>query len=388
MRDKGDGTDLSPGDGLYYHVMMMMNTQNRTTEAVPPARIYKELKRYVDRGATKYAIINVSGIRPAAMSVQAMNNFLWNAEPYLNKDPEVAMKEYMQQWYAKQFSPELAADLTALRLHYYQIPYMREAMPEPHRWRGARGEHLMFTQTEELLKRYQNGIEAGEDISEMDQFSEIMKQAKGPLVETKEFFPDLWKKTLELEKRIPADRKNFYQAHFTYQVAVHMYGSQMLDFTAQAVDQYANDRDPEAFANNLKPAVAEVEKVIAQAHKAEYGKWDTMFMHVRLMDMFRTRLKLKEAIAKIEGEPYTKRYRGFMNGSFWGSAQDYMNNAEGVYPYFYKHSGRGLEVLENEQAKPEAMGEQKTEKQKLKIKVPMKGLPGREDNRKLEAYAT
>ena len=35
MRDKGDGSDLSPGDGLYYHVMMMMNTQNRTTEARP-----------------------------------------------------------------------------------------------------------------------------------------------------------------------------------------------------------------------------------------------------------------------------------------------------------------------------------------------------------------
>ena len=373
MRDKGDGTDLSPGDGLYYHVMMMMNTQNRTTEAVPPARIYKELKRYVDRGATKYAIINVSGIRPAAMSVQAMNDFLWDAEPYLNKAPEVAMKEYIEQWYAKQFSPELAADLTALRLHYYQIPYMREAMPEPHRWRGARGEHLLFYMVEELLKRYQKAIEAGEDISKLEQFAEIMKQAKGPLVETKEFFPELWKETQELEKRIPADRKKYYQAHFTYQVAVHMYGSRMLDYTVQAIDQYQKDRDPKAFATNLKPALAEVEKVIAQAHLAEYGKWDTMFMHVRLMDIFRTRLKLKEAIAKIEGKPYTKRYRGFMNGSFWGSAQDYMNNAEGVYPYFYKHSGRGLEVLENEESKPEAMEmkerklkERKMEKQKLK----------------------
>ena len=353
MRDKGDGTDLSPGDGLYYHVMMMMNTQNRTTESVPPARIYKELKRYVERGATKYAIINVSGIRPAPMSVQAMNDFLWDAEPYLNKAPEAAMKEYLEQWYAKQFSPELAADLTALRLHYYQIPYVREAMPEPIRWRGARGEHLMFYLTQELLKRYQKAIEKGEDISGMEQFSSFMKQARGPLVETKEFFPELWKETQELEKRIPEDRQHFYQAHFTYQVAVHMYGSRMLNFTVQAVDQYVADRDPKAFANNLKLAVAEIEKVIVQAHLAEYGKWDTMFMHVRLMDMFRTRLTLKEAIAKIEGKPYTKRFRGFMNGSFWGSAQDYMDHAEGVYPYFHKHTGRGLEVLESGDPMPQ-----------------------------------
>ena len=65
------------------------------------------------------------------------------------------------------------------------------------------------------------------------------------------------------------------------------------------------------------------------------------------MDMWRTRLLLTHSIARIEGKPYTSRYRGYMKGSFWGSAQDYMNNAEGVYPYFFKHSGRGLDVLED-----------------------------------------
>ena len=47
MRDDG-GVNLKKGDGLYYHVMMMMNTQNRTTEGVPPARFYSELRRYVE----------------------------------------------------------------------------------------------------------------------------------------------------------------------------------------------------------------------------------------------------------------------------------------------------------------------------------------------------
>ncbi|MDQ8195636.1 glycosyl hydrolase 115 family protein [Coraliomargarita sp. SDUM461004] len=347
MRDKGDGSDLSPGDGLYYHVMMMMNTQNRTTEAVPPARIYNELRRYVERGATKYAIINVSGIRPAAMSVQAINDFLWDAEPYLSQPADKAMQAYLQQWYAKQFSPELAADLAALRLHYYDIPYLRENMPDPTRWRGARGEHLLQYLTQEVLKKYSNAIEKGEDIRNVSGFANQMKQTKGPLTETAEFFPALWRETKALESRIPVDRRNFYQAHFTYQVAVHMYGSRMLDQVVQGVDAYLVDQNPQVFANNLKLALAELEKILSEAHKAEYGIWDTMFMHVRLMDMWRTRLMLKETIARIEGSPYTSKYRGIMNGSFWGSAQDYMNNAEGVYPYFYKHTGRGLDVLEN-----------------------------------------
>ncbi|SMP38837.1 Glycosyl hydrolase family 115 [Neorhodopirellula lusitana] len=352
MRDKGDGSDLSPGDGLYYHVMMMMNTQNRTTEAVPPTRFYSELKRYVEKDATKYAIINVSGIRPAAMSVEAITDFLWDADAALSKTPEAAMKDYLLDWYGKEFGPEQAADLTELRLHYYDIPYMREQMPMQGRWRGARAEHLLQYLTQEMLKKYGKAVQNGEDLQAISGFKNQLKQAKEPLVETAEFFPALWAQTKLLEKQIPADRRDYYQAHFTYQVAVHMHSCRMLAIVNEAFDAYLEDRDSKAFADNLKPALAELEKVLAEAHKAEYGKWDTMFMHVRLMDMWRTRLLLKETIAKIEDQPYTDGYRGFMRGSFWGSAQAYMDHGDGVFPYFYKHSGPGLEVLESGQPLP------------------------------------
>ncbi len=352
MRDKGDGSDLDPGDGLYYHVMMMMNTQNRTTEGVPPARIYSELKRYVEKGATKYAIINVSGIRPAAMSVEAITEFLWDANPGLRSSPQEAMKEYLNDWYAKEFGPELAPELTALRLHYYDIPYMREQMPSRGRWRGARGEHLIQYLTQELLKKYGKAIQNGEDLRAIRGFETQFQQAKEPLAETADFFPSLWEQTKQLESKIPADRKDYYQAHFTYQVAVHMYSCRMLSMVNDAFEQYSQNRDSLAFAEEIELAIEELEKLLEEAHKAEYGNWDTMFMHVRLMDMWRTRLLLKSTIAKIQGEPYTDEYRGFMRGSFWGSAQDYMERSEGVFPYFYQHSGRGLEVLENRKSIP------------------------------------
>ncbi|MCM2374907.1 glycosyl hydrolase 115 family protein [Aporhodopirellula aestuarii] len=358
MRDKGDGSDLSPGDGLYYHVMMMMNTQNRTTEGVPPARFYSELKRYVEKDATKYAIINVSGIRPAAMSVEAITDFLWDARPALSKSPEESMRDYLTDWYARQFSLELASELTDLRLQYYDIPYVREKMPIQGRWHGARGEHLIQYLTQEMLKQYSKAIQNGEDLQSISGFENQFNQAKEPLAETAEYFPPLWAKTKQLEDQIPADRKDFYQAHFTYQVAVHMYSCRMLAIVNNAFKDYLKNRDPQAFAKNIEPALAELEKVLVEAHKAEYGIWDTMFMHVRLMDMWRTRLLLKSTIAKIQGEPYTDEYRGFMRGSFWGSAQDYMEYSEGVFPYFYKHSGRGLEVLESGEPLPEKIHQQ------------------------------
>jgi hypothetical protein len=347
MRDDG-GKHLKEGDGLYYHVMMMMNTQNRTTEAVPPARIYSELRRYVEKGATKYAIINVSGIRPAVMSTQAIMDFLWDARPGLAQDPQDAMEDYLVDWYGNRFGETLAKPLADLRLHYYRIPYMREKAPVSNgRWKGARAEHLLQYQIQHLLKNYAKPIEKGEALVELDNFDSYMSQAREPLVECEEFFPSLWDAVNALEPKIAEQDKDFYQFHFTYQVAVHMYASRALQLVVDAFDQYTQDQDTQAFAQNLKPALDEIEKVIAEMHKAEYGIWDTMFMHVRLMDTFRTRLLLMQTIARIEGEDYTSQYRGFQHGAFWRSAQYYMEFEEGTFPYFYKHSGRGLDVLEN-----------------------------------------
>ena len=355
MRDDG-GVNVGPGDGFYYHVMMMMNTQNRTTEAVPPARFYSELRRYVEKGATKYAIINVSGIRPAAMSVEAITDFLWDAEPALSKTPEASKRDYLNSWYAKEFTPELASKLTNLRLKYYDIPYMREKMPIQGRWKGARGEHLIQYLAQNLLRSAGDAVAQGGSLSGSrgrrgsrgGGFQ--INEAREPLAETAEFFPELWEATKALASEIPKGRQDYYQSHFTYQVAVQMYSCRMLTIVCDALAAYEKNKDAQAFVQQMVLALDEQEKILAEAHKAEYGIWDTMYMHVRLMDMWRTRLLLKSTIAKIEKKPYTDNYRGFMRGSFWGSAQEYMDHAEGVYPYFYKHSGRGLDVLEDKTA--------------------------------------
>jgi hypothetical protein len=346
MRDDG-GKHVEKGDGLYYHVMMSMNTQNRSTEGVPPSRFYSELKRYVEKGATKYAIINVSNIYPTAMSVEAISDFLWDAEPALSKSPEAAMEEYMKGWYAKEFSPELASKLSDLRLHYYDIPYMRDSMPVQGRWIGARGENLIQYQIWEMLNMCGQTIANGEDLETLKGFNEKFGYAKEPVAETAEFFSDLWKETMKLAKKIPADRKDYYQSNFIYQVAIHLYSSRALIIINEAVDQYLKKKDPKAFAKSLDLALDEIEHIIDEAHKAEYGVWETMYMHIRQCDLWKTRLMLKANIARIEGEPYTSERRGYMGGSFWASALEYMQHSDGVFPYFYKHSGRGLDVLED-----------------------------------------
>ncbi|WP_372772249.1 glycosyl hydrolase 115 family protein [Mangrovibacterium sp.] len=352
MRDKGDGSDLDPGDGLYYHVMMQMLTQNRTTEAVPPARIYSELKRYVDRGATKYAIINVSGIRPAAMSVEAISDFMWDAESVLNKAPEEAMEEYLLDWYAKEFSPELAQTLTDLRLKYYDIPYMRDKMPVQGRWRGARAEHLLLFLTQSLLQNITLALDEGKSLDDVKEQLEAgrryisLDMAREPLAGNAEFFPELWDETLACAKEIPQERQDYYQFHFTYQVAVHMYSSKMLTIVCDAYEAFEKNNDARAFALQMEEALGLMERIIAEAHRAEYGIWDTMFMHVRLMDLFKTRLMLKATIAKINNQPFTNESRGYWGGSFWGAAQEYMQHGDGTFPYFYKNSGSGLNVLE------------------------------------------
>lgn len=355
MRDKGDGSDLDSGDGLYYHVMMQMLTQNRTTEAVPPARIYSELKRYVERGATKYAIINVSGIRPAALSVEAISDFLWDAEPAMSKTPEAAMEAYLLHWYDKEFTSELAQKLADLRLLYYNIPYLRDTMPVQGRWQGARGEHLLQFLTQSLLQNVGLALQVSKSLNEVKDVLEAQRRyvslelAREPLGETASFFPKLWENTLALEEQIPENRKDYYQFHFRYQVAVHKYSSELLATVCDAYAAFKDNNDAPAFASEMEKALVLMEKIIAEAHKAEYGNWDTLFMHVRLMDLWKTRLMLKATIAKINKQAYTAEKRGYWGGSFWGAAQEYMEHGEGTFPYFYKHSGDGLNVLEEKQ---------------------------------------
>ena len=124
-------------------------------------------------------------------------------------------------------SVENTQDLTDLRLHYDDIPYMREEMPVQGCWRGARGENLIQYH-QELLKKYGKAIEKSEDPRTIDGFANQFKQAKEPLAETAEFLPPLAARTKQLEPRIPAERRAFYQAHFTCQVAVRMYSCRAL----------------------------------------------------------------------------------------------------------------------------------------------------------------
>ena len=262
------------------------------------------------------------------------------------------MKDYLVKWYSKQFGEEVGEDLAKLRLHYYDIPYMRAKMPVQGRWRGARAEHLLHYLTQGLIDNVEYAVDKEVTISEAEKMINTRRfvsisDAKEPVPETAEFFPSLWKETLTMVDKIPADRQDFYQLHFTYQVAVHMYSSRILSRTCDAYEAFRKNNDQQAFANVMKLNLEDMELIIAEMHKAEYGEWETMFMHVRLLDMWKTRLMLKEIIAKIEGTPYTKKYRGVMNGSFWGDAQEYMDHAEGTFPNFYKHTGPGLDVLEN-----------------------------------------
>ncbi len=123
-----------------------------------------------------------------------------------------------------------------------------------------------------------------------------------------------------------------------------MYSARALVIVNEAIGDYAKNKDNKALAKKLEAALAETEQVIKYAHNAEYGAWDTMFMHVRLMDFWKTRLHLQWMIAAIEGKPYTSKYRDYLRGSFWGSAQEYMDFSEGEFPYFFKHSGEGVKA--------------------------------------------
>lgn len=93
---------VKSGQGIYYHTAMLNGHANQLTEMVDPARIYMEIGRFVDTGATEFFLVNVSDIRPVPLSTDCVMDLVWNAEPYKGKTAEQNSANFLADWSERQ----------------------------------------------------------------------------------------------------------------------------------------------------------------------------------------------------------------------------------------------------------------------------------------------
>ena len=116
---KDDGK-VRAGQGFYYHVAMLNGRANQLSEMVPVDRIYAEFGRFVEAGATRFALVNVSDLRAVVMTAKATMDAAWGGVPDAS-----GARDYYRSWSATEFGERAADKAADLYADYFAaFPHM------------------------------------------------------------------------------------------------------------------------------------------------------------------------------------------------------------------------------------------------------------------------
>jgi hypothetical protein len=311
--DPQDGGLVKAGQGVYYHVMMMNFIANQLTEMVPVERIYAELGRYEKAGATAYFLVNTSDVRPAAMTVRASMDAVWEGAG--KKTPD----EFYMRWATEEFGAKAAPALTEFYKAYFAAPaLLQRRVGEMNdsfvRWYG---DQLYHTEGRELM------------LSTMLQTPIVALASQAPKWEAPRFartsgaewadatakreieacgvaqprWDAVWDKAVADEALVTPERRPFYDMAVLTMAATNRDSNRMLLEVSHAVeDLKAGDRTKaESHAQN---AVAALDHLDATRKKAEYGKWANWYHGDWLTGVFRTQQTADE-FARYIKDPST-----------------------------------------------------------------------------------
>jgi hypothetical protein len=122
IRDKNE---VGPRQGIYYHTAMFMWWFNQLTEMVPPSRIFQELGRFAQVGATEYFLVNVSDLRPVPLSTECAMRLAWDVRSHMERSDQDNQSAYLLAWCQRQFGGVAGPRVAALYREYFEIPALQ-----------------------------------------------------------------------------------------------------------------------------------------------------------------------------------------------------------------------------------------------------------------------
>ena len=274
-----DDNMVKAGQGTYYHTAMLNNTANQLSEMVNPARILHELGRFARAGATNFFLVNVSDVRPVPLSTDCAMRLAWNAAPWLARSDAENQEAFLNDWSRRQFGPQLAGEGAALYARYFDIPYQRADQRK-----GDNAAHTM-----------------------------------------------LRKLATVLEPRMPAARRDFFQANVLTPFSIHLYSLEMLESYCQAMTAYGENQKPQAIAA-LEQSLAAIDQLFAVMRRAETGKWARWYFGERFVGLEANRDRVRVALALLRGEPEPPVHPSFGYPELYQYQEPFSPNFPLLYP--------------------------------------------------------
>jgi len=256
-----DGGQISQGQGVYYHTGVLGGNANNFSERVPVERIYRELGRASRAGATRYMLLNPANLRPVVMSTRAVMDVAWNA----GSGPAT---DWLTRWCGEEFGAEAAPAVEQCYRAYYEAPARygegeNETMADDfyHQLgrdllvRIMRGDESMPVRFHWFKAATYSGYTA--KVVSMCREAEPRWEAAARLVQ----------KTRPL---VPSARREFFQAHISTQVDLHLHLNRMLRHVAEAASPGV---PPASQQVSIETAAREMRAALDALRKAEYGQW-------------------------------------------------------------------------------------------------------------------
>jgi len=312
IQDKGE---VKAGEGTYYHVAMMNNRTNQLTEMVPIERIAEELGRYKKAGATQYFLVNTSDIRPYALTIRAVMDYVWLGKlPGAEKDPA----DFYRHYAAEEFGERAAGAIAEMYRDYFAAPARLETRnpSDPSR---EYGDQLYHTEGRQLLQTFMIDSPLYAIPSQSPKWSvpRLMGQEYGFRFGGKDWMKTtaareirqcgdaeprwdaVWKKAIAAEALVPASRREFYQSSVLTMVTIQRESNRMLEKIAKSIED-AQNGDVAAAQQEAAEALTAVGEVRKAQAAAEYGKWKNWYRGDWLTGVYRTQQVLEDYAAFLE----------------------------------------------------------------------------------------
>jgi len=311
LQDKGQ---VTKGQGAYYHVAVMNGRANQLTELVPVERIFSELGRYIQAGATQYLLLNTSDIRPVPLGIKAAMETAWKGRP---SGGAGASGEFTRRWASEEFSARAASQVADVYNHYFEAP---ARFGEPER---EYGEQLYHTEARRMMLTYMIapplyglpsqapqwvpphifGFGAYENPTGSTWLRDTAEREIEQCSDAQPRWDAVWKKALAAEPLVEPSRRPFYHAHVLAMIAINREINRMLRQVAKAIQQ-AQGGDVTQARQSIASALEALEGIARAETAAEYGKWKNWYRGDWLTGTYRTR-QMAEIFSEFLRDPLT-----------------------------------------------------------------------------------
>ncbi len=302
IRDNGQ---LKAGQGTYYHTAMLNGGANQLSEMVPPSRIYHELGRFAQAGATKFLLINVSDIRPVPMTTDCAMRLAWDAKPYLGKDDRGNMDQFLLDWSRRQFGESVATEVAKIYTRYFDIPYQ-----QGDDWQTCHGDNFLIWRLRNMMIK-----------------QDLEKARTGGLLasENRPYVAALLADAESLMQKVPAERRGFYESHVLTPIRIHLHLLEILENYAGAMIH----RD----AKKAEQALRGYDALFLALRRAETGKWPAWYFGECLAGLEENRDIVRVLLAELRGEPAPPQHvkRGY------DDIYRYQDSFKANFPRLYPH---------------------------------------------------